>query len=424
MSGWIPIAPDSGFGLENLPFGVFSREGDTPRIGVAVGASVLDMAAVAAAGVLDDVIPGALSRFSASTLNSFLAAGRQVWSDVRTRLQELLAGDGHELRLEREALHPMDAVDLHLPFAVGDYVDFYSSLEHATNLGKILRPGSEPLLPNWRHLPVGYHGRSGTIVASGTPIRRPMGQRRGSDGTVEFGPSTMLDIELEVGFVTGPGNHLGEPIPVDEAAEHIFGMVLVNDWSARDIQGWEYQPLGPFLGKSFATTVSPWVVPLEALDPFRVAGPTQDPPVLDYLRIDEPWNLDLNLEVGLATAEMTQYGHDPAVISRTNFRDMYWNMAQQLAHTTVNGATVRPGDLYASGTVSGSAPDSRGSLIELTWRGAEPLTLPDGGQRGFLEDGDTVVLRGLAGGGDAARVSFGECRGTVLPAVPSPHSRP
>ena len=425
MSGsGIPVPEGSDFSLANLPFGVFSR-GDLPRVGVAVGASVLDLAALAAAGVFDDLTAEARPLFSAPSLNGFLGAGGEVWSGVRARLQELVVDGARVLRGEAEPiLHPLEAVELHLPVDVGDYVDFYSSIEHATNLGRILRPGSEPLLPNWRHLPVGYHGRSQTIVVSGTPIRRPLGQRRGAEGGAPlFGPSTMLDIELEVGFVTGPGNELGSPIDIADATEHIFGLVLVNDWSARDIQGWEYQPLGPFLGKSFATTISPWVVPLQALEPYRVAGPAQDPPVLGYLRTNEAWNLDLNLEVGLATGEMTQYGHDPAIISRTSFANMYWNMAQQLAHTTINGATVRPGDLYASGTVSGATPDSRGSLIELTWRGAEPLTLPDGSSRAFLEDGDTVVLRGWCGEGDT-RVGFGECRGTVLPAVPSRHSRP
>jgi fumarylacetoacetase len=410
---WVPIPEGSEFGVDNLPYGVFSAARQAPRVGVAVGDHVLDLAALGRAGLLDHA-----ELFETATLNPFLAAGRRVWEQTRTRLQELLSGPA-----------PADAGDLlvaaadatlHLPVALGDYVDFYSSLEHASNLGRIMRPGSEPLLPNWRHMPVGYHGRAGTVVCSGTPIRRPTGQRKPPDASAPtYGPSTMLDIELEVGFVTGPGNPLGEPIPTRDAAEHIFGLVLVNDWSARDIQAWEYQPLGPFLGKSFATTVSPWVVPLGALERFRVPGPVQEPPVLDYLRFDGDWNVAIELEVGLASAEMLTYGHEPAVISRTSFADMYWNMAQQLAHLTANGATIRPGDLCASGTVSGPTPDSRGSLIELTWRGAEPLKLPDGSTRAFLEDGDLVVIRGWCGGGDGRpRIGFGECRGAILPALP------
>jgi fumarylacetoacetase len=290
-------------------------------------------------------------------------------------------------------------------------------MEHASNLGKILRPNSEPLLPNWRWIPIGYHGRSSTIVVDGTPVVRPRGQRKPPTAAVpEFGPSRMLDIELEVGFVTGPGNRMGQPISVDAARDHIFGLVLVNDWSARDIQAWEYQPLGPFLGKSFATSISPWVVTLDALEPYRVSGPPQDPQPLPYLRTSESWNYDVMLSIELETRKMRESGIDAQIVSRSNFKYMYWNLAQQLAHATVNGTAVRPGDLYASGTISGPTPDSYGSFIELTWRGANPLHLTSGEERAFIEDGDTVTLRGLCEAPGKPRIGFGKVSGTVVPA--------
>jgi fumarylacetoacetase len=389
----------TGFGLEHLPYGVFSPgRGSERRVGVRFGDGVVDVGAL-----LDD------DTFRQPTLNAFLAQGPPRWAEVRTRLHEALSDDRASRSLDHT--RPIDDVTLHLPFAVGDYVDFYSSIEHATNLGRIMRPDSEPLLPNWRHLPVGYHGRSGTVVVSGTPITRPSGQTKAGDAAApSFGPTRLLDIELEVGFVTGgSGNPLGEPIPVKQALDHIFGVVLVNDWSARDIQGWEYQPLGPFLGKSFATSISAWVTPLEALRPYFVDGPTQEPPVLPYLRAAEPRNLDLDLSV-----ELTPTGGAHAYpVSRTTFRHLYWSMAQQLAHATANGATIRPGDLFASGTVSGSEPGTMGSFIELTWRGARPLDLADGSTRAFLEDGDTVTLRGSTPDGI---IALGDVAGTIEPA--------
>ena len=298
---------------------------------------------------------------------------------------------------------------LHRPFTVGDYVDFYCSLDHASNVGRIFRPDAEPLLPNWRHLPVGYHGRAGTVVVSGTPVVRPCGQRRppGAEGPT-YGPSVRLDIEAEVAFVVGVGSRLGEPVPIEAFADRVFGVVLLNDWSARDIQAWEYQPLGPFLGKSFATSISPWVVPLEALAAARVDGPAQDPAPLGYLRRAEPWALDLSIEVAL----------NGAVVSRPPFATMYWTPDQMLAHMTVNGASTRTGDLYASGTVSGPEPGQRGSLIELTWNGAEPLMLGDGTTRSFLEDGDTVTLSATAPAAGGGRLSLGQVTGTVHPARP------
>jgi fumarylacetoacetase len=302
---------------------------------------------------------------------------------------------------------------MHLPIEVGDYVDFYSSIEHATNLGRILRPNAEPLLPNYRHIPIGYHGRSGTVVISGTEIRRPHGQRKPPDAPAPvFGSSTQLDVELEMGWIAGTASTLGEPVSADAVREHVFGYVLLNDWSARDIQAWEYQPLGPFLGKSFATSISPWVVTLDALEPFRVAEPQRDPEPLPYLRAREPWSYDIELELLLQTRRMRDGGMSPQRVSRTNFRAMYWTVAQQLAHATSNGATVRPGDLFGTGTISGSEQGTQGSFIELTQRGANPLSLPGGETRSFLEDGDTVIMRARAVR-DGARVGFGEVVGTI-----------
>jgi fumarylacetoacetase len=376
-----------GFGLDNLPYGVFSRRGEEPRVGVRFQDGVLDLAAA-----------GLGEAFRADSLNQFLAGGRATWEQARGRVRELLESGGGE-----DFIVPLADVQLHLPFAVADYVDFYSSLEHATNMGRMFRPDAEPLLPNWRWLPVGYHGRAGTVVVSGTPIVRPKGQFRPPDAAAPtFAPSRRLDIELELGFVVGIGSELGRPVTPEAFSEHVFGVVLVNDWSARDLQAWEYQPLGPFLGKSFATSIGAWVTPLAALEAHRVAGPAQDPEPLPHLTTREAWALDLGLEVEL----------NGTVVSRTNARHLYWTMPQQLAHATSNGASVRTGDLLASGTISGPAPDSRGSLIELTWNGQEPLELDDGSRRTFLEDGDEVVLRG--GAGSAAEL--GEVRGRILPA--------
>lgn len=413
---WVRIAPDSAFGLENLPYGVFVAEDGQPHIGVAVGEEIFDLHAAASAGVFDGVVGHAV--LQAPTLNLLLAAGRDAWTALRSRVREALAGGTSLLDgLNRDALLTSRA-DTHmlLPFAPGDYVDFYSSIEHATNLGKIFRPDGEALMPNWRWIPIGYHGRSSTIVVDGTPIVRPNGQRKAPTESVpSFGPSRLLDIELEVGFVTGPGNRMGAPIPIERARDHIFGIVLVNDWSARDIQAWEYQPLGPFLGKSFATSISPWVVTLDALEPYRLAGPAQDPQPLPYLRTSEPWNYDVQLLVELQTRAMRERGDAPEIVSRTNFKYMYWNMAQQLAHATVNGTAVRPGDLYASGTISGPTPDSYGSFIEMTWRGTKPLHLASGEERAFLQDGDCVTLRGVCEAPGKPRIGLGSVSGTILP---------
>ena len=406
---WIPVDAASDFPIQNLPFGAFLCQGE-PHLGVAIGEHILDLHALAAKGLLD----GACERttLQAASLNPFLAAGRATWRAVRERLFDLLREGGDDALRARDAsafFVPRSTASMVVPMQVGDYVDFYSSIEHATNLGKIFRPDGEALMPNWRWMPIGYHGRSGTIVIDGTPVRRPHGQRKAPDAAQpDVGPTRLLDIEVEIGFVTGPGNALGSPIPAAEAREHVFGLCIVNDWSARDIQAWEYVPLGPFLGKSFATTISPWIVTLDALEPFRVAGPVQEPPPLDYLRTGEAWNYDVALDVDLTTASGATKR-----ISETNYKFMYWNIAQQLAHATVNGAVARPGDLFASGTISGPTRESLGSLIELTWRGRDPIQLPGGQTRTFLEDGDAVAIHGRCEAAGARSIGFGSARGTI-----------
>ncbi|GII88334.1 hypothetical protein Ssi03_63240 [Sphaerisporangium siamense] len=400
-SSWVPGADASPYGLANLPYGVFSLPGEAPRVGVRIGDHVLDLAPA-----LHDEV------FAAASLNGFLARGRTAWSDTRRLVQRLLSARATEAAANRAAIEPhlipLRQVRLHPPIEVGDYVDFYCSLEHATNLGRMFRPDGEPLLPNWRHLPVGYHGRSGTVVVSGTPITRPRGQRLPGPGRPPvLGPSVKLDIEAELGFVVGTPTRLGEP--AGDFADHVFGVTLVNDWSARDIQSWEYVPLGPFLGKSFATSIAAWITPLEALQHARVPGRAQDPEPLDYLRRREPWGLDITLRVEL--------NGEP--ISTPPYREMYWTPDQMLAHMTVNGASLRTGDLFASGTVSGTEPGRRGSLIEITWNGTEPLKLSDGQTRTFLEDGDTVTLTATAPGPDGSVIALAEATGTIQPAQPS-----
>ena len=382
--------PEHGFGVENLPYGVVRFPGGEARCAVRLGDFAIDLEALG----LDSVPDGT---FAQPSLNAFLRLGRSAWSAAREEIRRAIEGGEHE-----QAATAIGHAEELLPIEIGDYVDFYASIEHASNVGKMFRPDADPLLPNWKRLPVGYHGRAGTVVVSGTPVRRPSGQRPPSEpgGDPTFGPEPRLDIELELGFVCGDGPSLGTAIAANDAREHLFGCVLVNDWSARAIQRWEYQPLGPFLGKSFATSISPWVVPLDALEPYLVEGPVQDPPPLDYLRVDAPSALDLPLEVVL----------NDTVVSRTNASHLYWNAAQMLAHMTVNGATIRAGDLFASGTISGPDRGSLGSLLELSWGGRDPIQTARG-ERTFLEDGDTVILRGGHG-----PVSLGEVRGTIVPA--------
>jgi fumarylacetoacetase len=410
----VPVPAGSGFPLENLPYGVFSGP-EGPHIGVAIGDSIFDLQVASRAGLFGDSQLSAALR--PASLNELLGLGRKAWTDLRGRLQDLLASSS-SIASEDRANFIVSRSDarMTMPFEVRDYVDFYSSLEHATNLGKIMRPGTEPLLPNWRRLPVGYHGRASTVVIDGTPVVRPRGQIKQENGEPEFGPTAMLDIELEVGFVTGRGNALGEPIPIERAREHIFGVVLVNDWSARDIQAWEYQPLGPFLGKSFATSISPWVVTLDALEPYRAAPPKQDPAPLPYLRAAQDWNYDIALEIALRTEKMRGENSLAEIVSRSNFKHLYWSMAQQLAHATSNGATITPGDLFASGTISGPEPGSYGSLIELTWRGTKPLKLSSSEERRFLEDGDEVTMTGYCEAPGKPTIGFGEVKGIVEPA--------
>ena len=413
---FVDVAPDSHFPIQNLPFGVFSTTADSrPRGGVAIGDFVLDLAALEEAGLLAVAPPGRRV-FDRDTLNAFIALGRPVWAYARSRIGELLSEDHAELRdnagLRGRALVPMREAQVRLPVAIGGYTDFYSSKEHATNVGSMFRDPKNALLPNWRHLPVAYNGRASSVVVSGTPIRRPRGQLKTPDAEQPiFGPTRKLDFELETAFIVGEGNALGEPLAVDQAERHIFGLVLMNDWSARDIQQWEYVPLGPFNAKTFATSVSPWIVTLDALAPFRVAGPVQDPRPLPYLAQTGAHGLDIHLEIALASSTAA-----PATISRTNARHLYWSMAQQLAHHTVSGCNTRVGDLMGSGTISGSTPESFGSLLELTWNGTRPLALPGGATRSFLEDDDEVIMTGWCQG-DGYRIGFGEVRGSILPAL-------
>jgi fumarylacetoacetase len=396
-ASWLDLAPDSLFGLANLPYGVFSAQRrPDPGVGVRIGDSVLDLTRVLADAV-----------FAEPSLNAFMAQGRGRWSEVRAQVSEMLISETHRSAVEA-ALYPLSGARLHMPFRPGDYADFFGNEYHAANAGRIFRPDAEPLGPNWKHLPVGYHGRSGTIVLSGTPVTRPRGQHKGpQDRVPAFGPSQRLDFEAEVGFVVGTGSPLGTPVTLGEFADHVFGAFLLNDWSSRDLQAWESRPLGPFLGKSFATSISPWIVPLDALEHARISPPPRDPELLPYLADTEKWGLDLALEVRLN-------GH---VVSRPPFATMYWTPAQMLAHLTVNGASTRTGDVYASGTVSGPDRGQRGCLLELSWGGTEPIALADGSVRTFLQDADEVTITATAPGTGGARIGFGEVAGRILPAA-------
>jgi fumarylacetoacetase len=396
---WVEGAAGSLFDVDNLPYGVFSLGDDAPRVGARIGSWVVDLAPLAASAY-----DGRAALFDEPALNPLMAAGPQAWADVRGWLQDLLLDTAAE-EMVAPHLVPLADVELRLPFEVADYVDFYASKDHATNVGRILRPDSEPLTPNWRHLPVGYHGRAGTVVVSGTPVRRPVGQRRAAgEAAPVLGPTERLDLEAELGFVVGTPTRLGDQLPPSAFGDHVFGVVGLNDWSARDIQGWEYVPLGPFLGKSFATSVSAWVTPLAALVAARVNLPGQDPAPLDYLQVPEPAGFDIAVEIEL----------DGEVVARPPYSSMYWSPAQMLAHLTVNGASLRTGDLFASGTISGPEPDERGSLLELSWGGETPFEA-GGRRRTFLEDGDEVVLRYTAPGAHGGRISLGEVRGRILP---------
>jgi fumarylacetoacetase len=418
LRSFIPVSPDSHFPIQNLPFGVFCRpDKSSPRVGVAIGDMVLDLAVLADRELLDlPALTGDASAvFAAPSLNRFMSLGRLAWSQVRQRLTQLLREDEPTLRdntdLGSLALVPQAEVKMLLPAKIGDYTDFYSSRDHATNVGTMLRGADNALMPNWLHLPVAYHGRASSVVVSGTDLHRPRGQTKSDAAPApSFGPSQAVDFELEMALFIGPGNALGDPIPVARAADHIFGLVLMNDWSARDIQKWEYAPLGPFLSKNFGTSISPWVVTLEALEPFRVAGPAQDPAPLEYLQTQGDWAYDIPLEVSLQTST----GPESTRICASNFRHLYWNICQQVAHHTVNGCNLQPGDLLGSGTISGPTPDSRGCLLELSWGGRNAVKLSDGQTRRFLLDGDRVTMTGWCQGA-GYRVGFGEVTGRLLP---------
>ena len=424
LTSWVESAeiPGTDFPIQNLPFGVFRHpdRDEMPRVGVAIGDSIFDVTAARRAELLGGIAARAAEACDAPALNDLMALGRKHWRALRLEISRLLR-TGSPRR--EDLLLPMARAQMLRPAHIGDYSDFYASVHHATNVGSMFRPDN-PLLPNYKHVPIGYHGRASSIVPSGTEVRRPRGQIRDPKAEAPvFAPARLLDYEAEVGAFIGPGNALGHPIPLGEAEEHIFGLCLVNDWSARDIQTWEYQPLGPFLAKNFATTVSPWVVTLDALAPFRTPAssrPAGDPAPLPYLQSDGDrahGGFELILEVWLSSRKMRAGGTPPLRLSRARFADLYWTLAQMVTHHASNGCNLRPGDLIASGTVSGPTKDSRGCMLELTWRGAEPIELPGGEARSFLEDGDEVIMRAACERPGARRIGFGECRGEVLPAL-------
>ena len=415
LRSFIEVSPDSHFPIQNLPFGVFQPKDGRPRVGVAIGDFIVDLSVLEELGHFQSPESRNQKIFSQDSLNGFLVLGRPAWRKTREILQHLLSVETPTLRddarLCESVFHAQKDVVMKLPTRIGNYTDFYSSYHHAHNVGTMLRGPENALMPNWKWLPVAYHGRASSVVISGTDIRRPSGQTKPPDAaSPSFGPTKSLDFELEMAFLIGPGNSLGEPVQIDRAFDHIFGLVLMNDWSARDIQAWEYQPLGPFLAKNFGTSISPWVVTLEALEPFRKPLPPQEPEPLSYLRAKNDSTFDIQLEARLQTSSMAA----PHIISRTNFQNLYWSIAQQLAHHTVNGCNLQPGDLLASGTISGSTEESRGCMLELTWRGANPLKLPNGETRKWLEDGDSLAITGWCEG-DGYRVGFGEVSGKILP---------
>jgi fumarylacetoacetase len=416
LESFLDVPADSHFPLENLPFGVFQPKEGNSRVGVAIGDLIVDLSILEGLGHFRPPEFQAHPVFSEDSLNSFLALGRPAWRKTREILQYLLSAETptlrDDVRLREKAFHAQKDVTMKLPTRIGNYTDFYSSYHHAHNVGTMLRGPENALMPNWKWLPVAYHGRASSVVISGTDVHRPRGQVKPPDASAPvFGPTKSLDYELEMAFLIGPVNSLGEPVPIDRAIDHIFGFVLMNDWSARDLQAWEYQPLGPFLAKNFCTSISPWVVTLEALESFRKSLPSQDPEPLPYLRAKNDFTFDIHLEARLQTSSMDS----SAVITRTNFQNLYWSIAQQLAHHTVNGCNLQPGDLLASGTISGSNEESRGCMLELTWRGANPLKLPNGETRKWLEDGDTLIIAGWCEG-DGYRVGFGEVSGKILSA--------
>ncbi|WP_394373332.1 fumarylacetoacetase [Algoriphagus marincola] len=414
LKTWVEIPKNSDFTIYNLPFGIFKNKRLSPRVGIAIGDKIVDLSILDQEGFFSDLF---LTEgiFLSEALNDLIALGKTQTKKIRERVQELLLADNEKLRdhsIRGKVMVNRKEAEMLLPVKIGDYTDFYSSMEHATNVGKMFRDPENALLPNWKHLPVGYHGRASSIIPSGVNIHRPKGQFKDPDmESPSFGPSRRMDFELELAFITGKSTKLGDSISTEEAEDYIFGFVLFNDWSARDIQAWEYVPLGPFLGKSFASSISPWVVTMEALDQFRVDGPTQDPEVLPYLKCETPHSFDINLEAYIQPEGVKQASR----VCRSNFKYMYWNIAQQLAHHTVNGCNINVGDMMASGTISGPTEDSYGSMLELSWKGSKPVKLDSGEERKFIEDGDTVILKGYAEK-EGVRVGFGEVRSKLLPA--------
>ena len=415
MRSFIDVDPNSHFPIQNLPYGAFiTAEGDI-HLCSRIGDYVIDLYVLDEEGFFDGEHLNDQLAFLDSTLNYFMSLGQEAWKEARETLIDLFNDDNALLKnnegLQSRVLIPIEEVTLVLPIEINNYTDFYSSEQHARNIGKIFR-GNDELMPNWKHIPIGYHGRASSIVLSGTNVPRPNGQILNASNEPEFKPSQKIDFELEMGFIMGTGNTLGEPIDINQAQNHIFGMVLVNDWSARDIQRWEYQPLGPFLSKSWATSISPWIVTMEALSPFKIDAPVQNPAPLNYLKEDNRITFDINLEVQLGAAQIQK----PTTISKTNYKYLYWSMAQQLTHHASNGCNIQTGDLYASGTISGNTPNSYGSMMELSWNGEQPVELESGENRTFLKDGDQVIMTGYSQG-DGYRVGFGEVSGVVLPAT-------
>lgn len=414
LKSWVNVPQNSDFPIQNLPFGVFKTEQLSPRVGVAIGTQILDLKTLHVLGYLNN-LSFQLEDFDCDTLNRIIKKGKKATRELRNRVSELLREENTELKDKEhhvsQCLLSQESAEMLMPIFVRDYTDFYSSIEHATNVGTMFRDPNNALLPNWKHLPVGYHGRASSIIPSGTNFHRPKGQQKPSDDTPPvYGACKLLDFELEMAFITYPGKELGDSISTAEADDYIFGLCLFNDWSARDIQKWEYIPLGPFLAKNFASSISPWIVTLDALEPFRVKGPEQDFKVLPYLEYEGNKNIDLDLSVSILPE-----GGEESVVCKSNFKYMYWNMNQQLAHHTVNGCNINDGDMLASGTISGPTPDSYGSMLELSWKGTKPLTLADGSERKFINDNDTVIMRGHCEK-EGVRVGFGEVKAKVLPA--------
>tara|TARA_Y100001960_G_scaffold11436_1_gene10793 strand:+ start:15 stop:1304 length:1290 start_codon:yes stop_codon:yes gene_type:complete len=416
LRSWVDVTEDSDFPIQNIPFGVYSPKGGGDlHVATAIGNYILDLAYLDEAGYFQNTEVEGTEIFHEPTLNAFMSLGRKAWKDTRKVISHLLSKDIEKLRDNKElrelALIPMENAEMEFPVDIGDYTDFYSSKEHASNVGTIFRGPENALMPNWLHLPIAYHGRASSVILDGGDVIRPKGQTKAPDTAApSFGDSKRMDFELEMGLFIGPGNGLGEPISVIDAEEHIFGMALVNDWSARDIQAWEYQPLGPFLAKNLATTISPWIITLEALEPFRCSGPKQEPEPLEYLKNSKDSTFDINLEIHLKTNKMDNYD----LISSSNYNYLYWDMNQQVAHHTTTGCNLRTGDMLASGTISGPEKNSRGSMLELTWGWSEPIKLSNGEERIALEDGDTILLKGWCQG-EGYRIGFGSCTGKLLP---------